>query len=148
MHVDGCAVEEVFALVGVGLDVGLAECEFCVAVLEVLHVGLRAVARERGHLDAGVIGGMLGDDGAEGVVRAALAAGHEAKLARASLGAVRTGVAGLVVPARATCSDECHGGGAQTCGTEYKTSPGYRFHVTAPSDMHTYLISQQKYAFE
>ena len=51
-----------------------------VAVGQLEDVGLRTVADEADDVHARVVGGMLGQHGAEGVVRAGLTAGDEAKL--------------------------------------------------------------------
>ena len=61
-------LKEVRAVVGVGHNVGLAERELGVAVLKFHDVCLRAVADEADDIHACVIGGVLGDDGAEGIV--------------------------------------------------------------------------------
>ena len=72
--------KDVGAVIGIGHYVGLTEGQLGVAVLQLLHVGLRAVAHQADHVDTGVVGGMLSDDAAECVIGAGLAAGDEAQL--------------------------------------------------------------------
>ena len=73
-------LKQVRAVVGVGHDVGLAESQVSVAVGQLEDVGLRTVADKADDIHARVVGGMLGQHGAECVVRAGLAAGDEAEL--------------------------------------------------------------------
>ena len=80
--------EDVRAFIGIGHDVGLAEGQIGVAVFKLKDVRLRAVADQADDVDAGVVGRMLGNDGAEGVIGAGLAAGHEAELGAGSGGCV------------------------------------------------------------
>ena len=81
--------EDVRAFIGIGHDVGLAEGQIGVAVFKLKDVRLRAVADQADDVDASVVGRMLGNDGAEGVIRTGLAAGHEAELGAGSGGRVR-----------------------------------------------------------
>ena len=89
--------EEVRAGVGVSHDVGLAEGEVCIAVLKLEDVRLRAVADETDDVDARVVGRVLRDGGAEGVIGAGLAASDKAEFraligcAGRGIGAARTG---------------------------------------------------------
>ena len=87
-------LKEVRAVVGVGHNVGLAECELGVAVLKFHDVCLRAVADEADDVHTRVIGRVLGDDGAEGIVGAGFAAGDKAEL-RAGRGSGRRGRTGI-----------------------------------------------------
>ena len=97
--VDG-ALKEVGAVIGIGHHVGLAEGQLCVAVCQLFHVGLRAVANQTGDRHIGIVGGVLGDNGAEGIVGAGLAAGDEAQLrGRSSGSAVASLIAGGVTAA-------------------------------------------------
>ncbi len=77
--VDG-VFKEVRAVIGIGHYVGLAEGQLRVAVGQLLHVGLGAVAYKAGDCHIGIVGSVLGDDGAEGIIGAGLAAGDKAQL--------------------------------------------------------------------
>ena len=87
-------LKEVRSVVGVGHNVGLAERELGVAVLKLHDVCLRAVADKADDVHTRVIGRVLGDDGAEGIVGAGFAAGDKAEL-RAGRGSGRRGGAGI-----------------------------------------------------
>lgn len=68
-------LKEVRAVIRISHNVGLAERELGVAVLKLHDICLRAVADETDNVDAGVVRGVLSDDGAEGVVGAGFTAG-------------------------------------------------------------------------
>ena len=82
-------LKEVGTVVGVSHHVGLAEGQLRVAVGQLFHVGLGAIAHQTGHSHVGVVGGVLGDDGAESVIGAGLAAGDKAQLCRSRRSAGR-----------------------------------------------------------
>ena len=69
--------EEVGAGVGVAHNVGLAEAELHGAGVEVFNVGLRAVADDRGDFDVGIVGDVLSQNAAEGVIGAGFTAGSK-----------------------------------------------------------------------
>ena len=83
-------LKEVRSVVGVGHNVGLAECELGVAVLKLHDVCLRAVADEANDVHTRVIGRVLG----EGIVGAGFAAGDKAEL-RAGRRSRRRGRTGI-----------------------------------------------------
>ena len=72
--------KQVRAVVGVGHHVGLAEGQLRVAVFQLKNIRLGAVADQTDNVNARVVRRVLGNDGAEGVVRAGFAAGDEAQL--------------------------------------------------------------------
>ncbi len=115
-------LKEVRAVVGVGHDVGLAEGEFSVAVSQFIDVGLRTVADEADDVHAGVVGGMLGQHGAERVVRAGLAAGDKAELCAVGCGGRRSVGAGSVcgsgVGAGSVCGSSVGLGGVFAAGDQ------------------------------
>ena len=95
--VDGAGIgKEVGAVVGVGHHVALAEGQLGVAVVHLEDVGLGAVAHQTHDVDAGVVGGVLGDDGAEGVVGAGLAAGDQTQVVADGGGGIVAG-SGVIV---------------------------------------------------
>ena len=73
-------VKDVGAVVGVGHHIGLAEGQLGIAGVQFFNVGLGAVAHQTHDVDAGVVGGMLGDGAAKGVIGAGLTTGDEAHL--------------------------------------------------------------------
>ena len=73
-------VKDVGAVVGVGHHIGLAEGQLGIAGVQFFNVGLGAVAHQTHDFDAGVVGGMLGDGAAKGVIGAGLTTGDEAHL--------------------------------------------------------------------
>ena len=74
-----CTVEEVGAVVGIGCNVGLAECELCFVAFKRLDVCLGAFAGKSVYGDAGVVGCVLGKNAAVSVIRARFAASYEAQ---------------------------------------------------------------------
>ena len=94
--------EQPLAVICIGHHIGLAECQFRVASLQLLHIGLGTVTHQAGDLNAlGIICSMLGNYRAECIVSTGLAAGDKAHLCGAS-GAV------TAVPAAAGNQSQQH----------------------------------------
>ena len=74
-----CTVEEVGTVVGIGCNVGLAECELCFVAFKGLDVCLGAFAGKSVYGDASVVGCVLGKNATVSVIRARFAASYEAQ---------------------------------------------------------------------
>ena len=80
-------VEQALAVIGIAHNVGLNESYLNIAGCQILDIGLGAVGGNSGNCNVGIAGDIGGEDSAEAVVGAGLAAGAEGE----SLGAAGAG---------------------------------------------------------
>ena len=97
--------EELLAVVSIAHNVGLYETELSIAACNILNVCLRAVAGQSGDAGRGLVGDLLCQNGAEGIVGALLAAGHEVE---ADFAVILCVCAAVISAVRASAQREDH----------------------------------------